>query len=210
VAGSKGIGKTIVLLFLIIILALGGLLWFDYLGVVHVKSFFAPFYRLIGKEPQTSSTATYSKPLTADIDQDRLDKQRESLNLFKEELDKRDADLSSAEKQNQQVAQELQDRQKTEEEREKTFNNEVKKYDDKEVNIVQIAQNLKGMPPKNAVAILVAMDDQMVIDVLRKVEEEAKAAGTTSMVAYWLSLMPPDRAAQIQRKMASKPETLEN
>jgi flagellar protein FlbB len=130
--------------------------------------------------------------------------------LFKEELDKRDADLSSAEKQNQQVAQELQDRQKTEEEREKTFNNEVKKYDDKEVNIVQIAQNLKGMPPKNAVAILVAMDDQMVIDVLRKVEEEAKAAGTTSMVAYWLSLMPPDRAAQIQRKMASKPETLEN
>lgn len=205
----KGLGKTIVLLFLIIILALAGLLWFDYLGVIHVKTVFAPFYKLIGRQPQTSVTSTYTKPVTGDLDQDRLDKQRESLNLFKEELDKRDTDLSAAEKENQQIAQELQDKQKAEDEREKTFNNEVKKYDDREVNIVQIAQNLQGMPPKNAVAILIAMDDQMVIDVLRKVEEEAKAAKTTSMVAYWLSLMPADRAAQIQRKMTSKPETLD-
>jgi hypothetical protein len=29
------------------------------------------------------------------------------------------------------------------------------------------------------------------------------------MVAYWLSLMPAERAAQIQRKMLEKPETLE-
>jgi flagellar protein FlbB len=209
VGGIKTLGKTIVLLLLIIILALAGLLWFDYLGVIHVKTMFTPFYRLIGREPQTYPTATYSKPITGDIDQDRLDKQRESLTILKQELDKRETDLATAEKQNQQVAQELADKQKSEDEREKTFNNEVKKYDDKEVNIVQISQNLKGMPPKNAVAILVAMDDQMVIDVLRKVEEEAQAAKTTSMVAYWLSLMPADRAAQIQRKMASKPETLD-
>ena len=52
------------------------------------------------------------------------------------------------------------------------------------------------------------MDDQTVIDVLRKVEEIAKRSGSSSMGSYWLSLMPPDRAAEIQRKMLSKPDSL--
>ena len=96
------------------------------------------------------------------------------------------------------------------EEREKTFNNEKEKYDKKEVNIVQIAANLEGMQPKNAVEILSAMDDQLVIDVLRKVEERARANNTSSMVAYWLSLMDANRAATIQRKMVSKPVSLDD
>ena len=58
-------------------------------------------------------------------------------------------------------------------------------------------------------SILVAMDDQTVIDVLRKVEEIAKEKGASSLGSYWLSLMPADRAAEVQRKMLSKPESLE-
>ncbi len=206
---SKGIGKSFVLLILIFILVIAGLLWFDYLGVVHVKSVFAPVYRLLGKEPQTSVTSTQSKPLVANLDEDRLNKQKEALNIFKEELDKREADLASAEKLNEQIAAELSEREKNQEEREKTFNLNVKKYDDKEVNIEQIANNLNGMTPTAAVNILVAMDDQTVIDVLRKVEELAAANGTSSMGSYWLSLMPSERAAEVQRKMISKPENLE-
>ena len=53
------------------------------------------------------------------------------------------------------------------------------------------------------------MDDQTVIDVLRKVEEIAAANGSSSMGSYWLSLMKSERAALIQRKMISKPESLE-
>ncbi|QTQ13623.1 flagellar protein FlbB [Treponema parvum] len=205
---GSGLGKSIVLLFLIVILILGGLLWFDYLGVIHAKTFFSPVYRLLGREPQTSLSSTSSHPLTADLDQDRLDRQREALNIYKQELDKRDEDLAAAEQHNRQIAQELEERIKTQEEREKTFNNVVKKYDDKNVNIVQISQNLTGMAPQNAVNILLAMDDQTVIDVLRKVEEQAKASGSSSMVSYWLSLMPATRAAEIQRKMVNKPESL--
>ena len=104
---------------------------------------------------------------------------------------------------------ELEDREKSLEEREKTFNNEKKKYDDKERNIVQIAANLEGMQPRAAVEILNKMDDQLVIDVLRKVEERAQANNVASMVAYWLSLMEPERAATIQRKMAVKPLSLD-
>jgi flagellar protein FlbB len=65
------------------------------------------------------------------------------------------------------------------------------------------------MRPQAAVDILVAMDDQTVIDVLRKVEEMAAASGKSSMGSYWLSLMPSERAAEIQRKMLSKPENLD-
>ena len=205
----KSFGKSIVLLMLIIIMALGGLLWFDYLGVIHVKTVFAPVYKLLGKEPQTSKTSTQSAPITSDLDQDRLDKQRESLNLYKEELDKREEDVAQKEKLNEQIAAELTVREKSQEDREKTFNNTIKLYDDKNVNIGQIAANLNGMRPEAAVSILVAMDDQTVIDVLRKVEEIAKEQGASSLGSYWLSLMPADRAAEVQRKMLSKPESLE-
>ena len=206
---KKSLGKSFVLLIIILILIVGGLLWFDYLGVVHVKNIFAPLYTLMHRAPPTSTPATQSKPLTANLDEDRLLKQREALNLFKEELDKREADIAAVEKQNQEVSAELAEREKNQEEREKTFNSTVKKYDDKNINVEQIANNLNGMRPQAAVDILIAMDDQTVIDVLRKVEELAAANGTSSMGSYWLSLMPSERAAEIQRKMISKPETLE-
>ena len=205
----KSLGKSIVLIMLIIIMALGGLLWFDYLGVVHIKSVFTPVYRLLGKTPPTSHAVTSSRPLVADIDTERLERQRESLDLLREELNRREEEISQKEKLNEQIATELSSREKSLEEREKTFNLTQKQYDDKNVNIEQIALNLNGMQPTAAVNILVAMDDQTVIDVLRKVEEIARRNGASSMGSYWLSLMPSERAAEIQRKMLSKPENLD-
>lgn len=206
---KKSLGKSLVLLIIILILVVGGLIWFDFLGVVHVKSMFKTVYKAMGKTPQTSTTVTQSKPLVSNLDEDRLRKQREANDLFKEELDKREADITALENQNAQIAAELAEREKNQEEREKTFNLTVKKYDDKNINVEQIAKNLNGMRPEASVAILIAMDDQTVIDVLRKVEEIAAENGSSSMGSYWLSLMPSERAAEIQRKMISKPESLE-
>lgn len=204
----KSLGKTIVLLILIIVMVLGGLLWFDYLGVVNARSLFSPLYKAMGKEPQTSVTSTSSKPIVADLDQDRINKQLEAIEIQRQELSRREEDVAQREKLNEQIATELSNREKSQEEREKTFKQNIKKYDDKNVNIEQIAANLNGMAPQNSVSILLAMDDQVVIDVLRKVEEIAKRTGTASMGSYWLSLMPAERAAEIQRKMLSKPESL--
>jgi flagellar protein FlbB len=164
---------------------------------------------MLHKDPQTSTTATQSKPFVANLDEDRLRKQREALDIYKEELDKRETDIDALEKQNEQIAAELAEREKNQEEREKTFNQTVKRYDDINVNVEQIAKNLNGMRPEASVAILEALDDQTVIDVLRKVEELAAASGSSSMGSYWLSLMDSKRAAEIQRKMISKPESLE-
>ena len=98
---GKSLGKTIVLLILVIILILGGLLWFDFLGVIHAKKMFAPFYRLIGKEPQTSVAVTTNQELLqADLDDERLAKRLEELSLRSEELDKRELDIQALEAEN--------------------------------------------------------------------------------------------------------------
>ena len=111
-AKGSSLGKTVVLLFLLIILVLGGLLWFDFLGVIRVKNLFAPVYKLFGLSPQTSATSTSSKPLSADLDLDRLAKQREALDIYREELEKREGDSSLAEDQNRRLAEEIAEREK--------------------------------------------------------------------------------------------------
>ncbi|SJZ54005.1 flagellar protein FlbB [Treponema berlinense] len=208
-ARSRGIGKSIALLFLILAIILGGLLWFDYLGIIKAKSIFAPVYKLFGLQPQTSVSATSSKPLQANLEDDRLAKRLEALEIRSQELDKRESDIARSENANEAIARELEDRQKSQEEREKTFNNEVKKYDDRSTNIEQISTYLQNMPPKTAVEQLLGMDDQDIIDIFRKTDAQALASNTASMTSVWLMNMPSERAAVIQRKMASKPEKLD-
>ena len=205
-ARSRGVGKSIALLFLILAIILGGLLWFDYLGIIKAKSFFAPVYKLFGLQPQTSVSATSSKPLQANLEDDRLAKRLEALEIRSQELDKRESDIARSENANEAIARELEDRQKSQEEREKTFNNEVKKYDDRSTNIEQISTYLQNMPPKTAVEQLLGMDDQDIIDIFRKTDAQALASNTASMTSVWLMNMPSERAAVIQRKMAGKPE----
>lgn len=117
----KSLGKTIVLIMLIIIMALGGLLWFNYLGFIRMNSIFAPVYKLMGKDPQTSTTATSSKPITADLDQDRINKQIEALDIRREEYDRREEEIIKKEQLNDQIAAELASREKSQEEREKNI-----------------------------------------------------------------------------------------
>ncbi len=205
-AGKGTLGKVIVLLLLIIILAVAAILWFDYLGIIQAKSLFAPAYRMLGMEPQTGAASAPDE--YADLDADRLKKLLEAYDVRAEELNKREEDLNRRESEVLQMEQELTDRRNSQEEREKTFIQMVERYEDIDGIIEQNAQNLTGMPPQNAVAILLAMDDQDMIDVLRKTEEIAARTGAASMVAYWMSLMPADRVAEIQRKMTSKPVTM--
>ena len=209
-ARGVSIGKTLAMLVLILILILGGMLWFDYLGVLNAKKIFAPVYRLFGLQVQTSVSDMQSDAsLTAELDEDRLAKRLEALNVYAEELDKREQDIAAKEAENLQITQKLEEMRVALEEREKTFNNEVKKYDDRNVNIEQNAKNLNSMRPADAVEILNAMDDQDVIDTLRKVEEMAAAAGKNSQVSNWLSMMPPERVAALQRKMTNKPLSIQ-
>jgi flagellar protein FlbB len=201
------IGRAIVLFLLIIVLGAGGLVWFDYLGLIDLKDSLGPVYRSLGIASRGKAAIPADSP--ALLEEERMAKRLESLQVRTEDLDKRQSDLDKRDADITQKVQELDDRGKSLDDREKSFNEKVKQYDNRKVNIDQNAKYLVGMPPKSAVAILVGMDDQLMIDTLRAVEEQAKAAGTTSVVSYWLSLMPADRSATIQRKMAVKPSSLE-
>jgi len=201
------LGRILVMLAIILALVLGGLVWFDFLGLLDLKDMFAPAYRLIGL-PARSPGALPADSLTL-LEDERTAKLYEALDAVREELDSRSGSLDEREAEISRIAQELEEQRKALEDKEKSFNQTVESIENRKANVEQNARYLSGMPPKNAVKILESMDDQMIIDVLRAVERQAQEAGQDSVVAFWLSLLPAQRSAAIQRKMASKPEQLD-
>jgi flagellar protein FlbB len=201
--GGRILGRVIVLLLLIIILAGGGLVWFDYLNVVDAKAILSPVYRLIGLEGRSQAEQDPEELLS--LDAERLAVRLEALELRSMELDQQEQNIFTRQGQIEQMAQELEERQKALDERENSFNAMTQDAEIRVRNVEQNARYLTGMPPERAVGIIAEMNDQDAIDVFRKTEEIAQAEGTTSIVSYWLSLLPPERAAELQRKMAGRP-----
>jgi flagellar protein FlbB len=194
------------LLLLIVALAGGGLVWFDYLNVIDAKTVLSPLYRFIGRNGRTQGVVQATEVLS--LDGERFAIRLEALELRNLELEKQEQDMQSRRGEIEQMAQELEERQKALDERENSFNAVIQEAETKDRNVEQNARYLNGMPPERAVGIIAAMGDQDVIDVFRKTEALAQAEGTASIVSYWLSLMPPERAAELQRKMATRPSSL--
>jgi flagellar protein FlbB len=198
--------RVIILLLFIAILAGGGLMWFDYLNIIDAKAYLAPVYRLIGLAPRTQLEQPADEFLSLDVE--RLAVRLEALDLRNMEIEKKEQELAARAGEIEQMAQDLEERQKALDERENSFNALTEDADIRTRNIEQNARYLTGMPPANAVAIIAAMNDQDAIDVFRKTEEIAQAGGTTSLVSVWLSMLPSDRAAELQRKMTERPQPL--
>jgi len=202
-AGSTRSGLRIILFILLIaVLFLGGLLWFDFLGIIDVKYRFAPVLKLIGIE--TPQKIENSDDMLL-LDRERLGKQLQALDIRAEELDKRENEMSLKEAEVKQKLETLTENEKSLVEREKSFNDRLKAYEDRDRNLRQSSAYFTGMPPGDAVERLLGMDDQDIIDIFRTTELIAKEAGTDSIVSYWFSLMPSDRAAELNRKMLKKP-----
>jgi flagellar protein FlbB len=208
--GSGILGRVIVLLLLIIALAGGGILWFDYLNVIDAKTVLAPIYRhipFIGGEGRTQpAESAEDAPLS--LEDERFAVRLEALELRNSELEKQEQDIQNRRNEIEQMAQELEVRQKALEEQENSLSAQRGEAEIIERNAEYNARLLTGMDPERAVGIMAAMDDQLVIDVFLKTEEIAQAEGTASIVSYWLSLLEPARAAELQRKMAARPSGL--
>jgi flagellar protein FlbB len=189
---------------LILILAFGGLVWFDYLGVIDAKATLAPLYRLIGREPRRG--AEVGPEDFINLDAERLAVRLEAEALRELDMDQREEELTGRFGEIEQMAQELEERQKALDERENSLTVQAADAENRDRNVEGIAQQLNNMPPERAVAILAAMNDQQAIDILRKTEEIARRDSTSNIVPYWLSLMAAtpegaQRAAELQRKM---------
>ena len=84
-AGRGTIGRVIILFILILLLAAGGLLWFDYLGIIQSRQYFAPIYKLLGATPRTGISTLPTE--AGDLDADRIAKRLEAIDLRSQELD---------------------------------------------------------------------------------------------------------------------------
>jgi flagellar protein FlbB len=204
-------GRVLVLLLLIAVLAAGGIIWFDYLNVIDAKTVLAPLYRFIGREGRSQPKVAPEYELN--LDAERLAVRLEALEYEKREIENKRQELDARDGEIEQKAQELEERQKALDDLANSLTQKEKDTENKERNVEANARILTGMEPGRAVGIISAMDDQDVIDVLRKTDELAQAAGTQSIVPYWFQLMAatPEgakRAAELQRKMAGRPQSL--
>jgi len=201
--GLRFFTQSFLLLILILILLIGGSLWFDYLGLLNVKEILAPASKAVGLSAPDKLENEEDLLL---LERERLSKREEALRLQQEALFTKTDDLEKMEVEVQQKLEMLEEKEKALAEQEKSFNERVKQYENKKANLRQSSEYFTGMPPQRAVERLLEMEDQDVIDILRTTEEMALESGESSVVAYWLSLMPSDRAAQISRKMLKTPE----
>ena len=195
--------KSLLLLLLIGAAAAGGLVWFDYLNIIDMKTTLAPVFKLVGLQGRSQPVTEGDEMLN--LDAERLAARLEALDLRSLELDKQEQAVLDKEAGLAQIASELEDRQKGLDERDTSITAIEEMSAIKDKNIERNARALGNMPPPNAVAIIASMDDQEAIDVLLKTEEIARSEGSASIVPFWLSLMQPQRAADLQRKMVERP-----
>jgi flagellar motility protein MotE (MotC chaperone) len=133
--------KVFFLVVLIIAITLGGIYWFDYLGIVDYNRLIQPVQKHLPEEAK------------------RLEEEK------------------------------------------KVLSEKIGAYDNYKDNVRKQAQYFTSMPPKAAVDRLAKLDELLAIDILRQIDRTAEEQGKASIVPYFLSLMDPEKAASIQRKM---------
>ena len=200
---GAGVAKIFFLIILIVVLILGGLLWVDFLGLINAREALSPAIRLVRLDAPEAVEQPDDLYL---LDRERLGKLEEALEIRNAELNGREEAIALREAELEELGSQLEEKQKSIDEKEKSLNEALKTYDNKRANLEQNAKYLEGMPPENAVSIMLEMNDTELVDLLRTSERLAKENGKPSLVAFWLSLMPAERAAALQSKMALKPE----
>ncbi len=194
--------RIILLLLLIVFLLGGGAFWFDVLGLINAREALQPALNLVGLGRDAPVADLEDEDL---LDRVRGERRQEQLALQEEEIERRRREVAEAEEELERRLQELDDREQTLAEREESFEQRQAEYEDRQANLRRNAQTLQNMPPEQAVAILQDYDDQDLVSILRITDEIADEEDEISLVPVWLSELPSDRAARIQRLMAQQP-----
>lgn len=189
---------------LVLVLAFGGALWFDFLGLIDVTSLFSPALRWVGLEPREEPVAVEDSPLL--LEDERLAKREEALSILSDQLDERTQSLDAREAELQALAEQLEEREGAIVDRENSVNEALRRVENERAALVKLSTYLTNMPPEDAVDIMVGYRDPTLINVLLVTDELAEEAGQASIVPFWLSLMPSDRAAAIGEKIEMLPE----
>ena len=190
--------RIIVLILVVLVLSVGGLLWFNYLGIIDARAMVAPVASLFGVSTSPDVDPNDDAIL---LDSLRLAKREQAMILMSEEISRRERALEDSAAELALLQDEIRGREAELQDREISFNQRVREDENRRARVEQISRNLTGMPPENAVAILQGFEDQLLIETLQITERIATEAGEFSLVPFWLSQFPPQRVAEIQRKM---------
>lgn len=189
--------KILFLFLLIIVISLGGIYWFDHLGLIDYKKVVGPLGKYLPVFLQRGEVT--EDPLL--LEKELLTKRLEALSQKEKELELNGKKLSEREQQVQQIEEKLKEESKSIENEKKLLSEKLHEYDNYKENVKKQAEYFTDMPPKAAVERLSQMNDLLVIDILRQIDKTAVEQGKSSVVPYYLSLMDPKKAASIQRKM---------
>ena len=188
---------------LVLVLALGGALWFDFLGLIDVTAVFAPALRWVGLEPRGEAIEADSPLL---LENERIGKREEALAILGDELEERAQTIEAREAELQALTEQLAAREAALDDRENSVSEALRRVENERAALVKLSTYLTNMPPADAVEIMVNYRDPLLLDVLLMTDELAEAGGQASLVPFWLSQMPADRAAIIGEKLEMLPE----
>ncbi|MEE8441566.1 MAG: flagellar protein FlbB [Spirochaetia bacterium] len=188
---------------LVVILGVGGALWFDFLGLVDVTGFFAPALRWVGLEPR-EAVVLADDPLL--LEGSRLEKREEALALREDELTQRGADVEAREAELQLLANQLEALEVELEDRENSVTERLRQVENERAALVKLSGYLTNMPPADAVAQMVNYSDDLLLNVLLVTDELAEESGQASLVPFWLSQLPADLAAAVGERLSLLPE----
>ena len=196
-----GVVKIILLVLLVLVLIVGGIFWFDFLGLINLNEILAPV------KSRLFATENPAQPLVPTLlDSERLEMERQAVAIQLQELENTRLELEEREAEIEQIETELQEKQSLLDEKEKSLIEATRQYDNKIRNIEQVALYLASMPPDDAVAIMNEYEIFDLVDLLRVSERLSLEAGEQSLVPYWISQMPDRvRAARIQNMLVEKP-----
>jgi flagellar protein FlbB len=188
---------------LVLVLAFGGALWFDFLGLIDVTALLSPALRWVGLSPR-------EEPVTDDnellLEDERLSKREEALAILSDQLTERAQVLEGREADLLALAEQLDEREAELIDRENSVTEAIRRVENERAALVRLSTYLTNMPPADAVDIMVNYPDPLLLDVLLMTDELAGANGQASLVPFWLSQMPAERAAIIGEKLEMLPE----
>jgi flagellar protein FlbB len=194
----SNIFKIIFLLLLILVILVGGIYWFDRLDLLDYKKMIGPFEKYLPSFMKRGESAVEDLLL---LEREQLNKREEVMMNKLRLLELKEQELEALELSLKESEAKLKEDLTSLEEEKKLLSEKLREYDNYRENIKKQAEYFTNMPPAAAVERLAKLDDLLAIDILRQIDKDAVEEGRISLVPYYLSLMEPEKAATIQRKM---------
>lgn len=189
-SGKGNLPLVFILLCILIGLLIGGVYLLDALGIMGKGKIFSN----LSKVPGVGVLFAPPKITYEDVKKEELRKLQESIDLKLNELGQKEEKLAireeNAKKREEELAlveEELQRKKEALEKRETI-------YEDQEAKWQKLVTYYEDMKPDAAAAILSEMDDQIVVEILRRMKK--------AQVSITMMKMNPKRASEISRKMS--------